>query len=108
MPVEPEILNAALADRDKVLEELEAKMEATEQQVAMLIVSYGEVAIFAESVLEHLFKYLPEAQRGELLKAMNERRTQMLETLNNGGITTKEPEEEKDTDDPEPDEGAGC
>jgi hypothetical protein len=86
--------------RDKVLTEVETKIDILEQQVAALVVSYGEIAIFSESIIEHFFKYLPEQQRKELVDAMNGRRKQMLETLSAGGIvledTDKEPAEGED------------
>ncbi len=95
-----EKINKAFTERDKVTAEVETKIDILEQQVAALVVSYGEVAIFSESIIEHFFKYLPELQRKELMDAMNSRRKQMLETLSAGGIvlndTDKEPVEGED------------
>jgi len=71
------------ADIETNLQDIVKKIEAYEDQVATIVLAYGEQAVVMEALTTQLNYATPEAQKA-FTEALNEQRKKMMETLNEG------------------------
>lgn len=81
------------ADIEQNLKEIVKKIEAYEDQVATIVLAYGEQAVVMEALTTQLNYATPEAQKA-FTESLNEQRKKMMETLNAGAkgfVADKDP-----------------
>jgi hypothetical protein len=90
-------VNAAFAQRDKVLVEYEEELESIRKQIATLLIAYGESSVAMEVTLDSIFKFGTDEQREYIAEQIKIKRQTMLELLNDAG--------EEAAEEPEPEQG---
>lgn len=66
----------------KSLQELEERVEKIDQQIATLVLAYGETAVFLESLVGQMAFASPEAQKA-FHDSLNQNRRSMVEVMQN-------------------------
>lgn len=80
-------------DIENQLKEIIKKIEDYEDQVATIVLAYGEQAVVMEALTTQLNYATPEAQKA-FTETLNEQRKKMMETLNAGAkgfVADKDP-----------------
>ena len=77
-----DIINGLAAQVEDRLKNLETSLEAIEKQVATLVLSYGEQAVFTEALVGQLAFATDEARKA-FHETLQQSRKQMLEVMQN-------------------------
>lgn len=78
-----DIIHALAVQVEDRLKNLEESVESIEKQIATLVLSYGEQAVFTEALVGQLAFATDEARKS-FHDTLNNSRRQMLEVLQNG------------------------
>ena len=88
-----DIYKKLYTDIEEHLKDIVKKIEAYEDQVATIVLAYGEQAVVMEALTTQLNYATPEAQKA-FTESLNEQRKKMMETLNAGAkgfVADKDP-----------------
>jgi len=88
-----EVYKKLYADIETQLKDIVKKIEDYEDQVATIVLAYGEQAVVMEALTTQLNYATPEAQKA-FTETLNEQRKKMMETLNAGAkgfVADKDP-----------------
>lgn len=88
-----DIYKKLYADIENHLKDIVDKIQAYEDQVATIVLAYGEQAVVMEALTTQLNYATPEAQKA-FTETLNEQRKKMMETLNAGAkgfVADKDP-----------------
>ena len=77
-----DVINALAVQVEDRLKTLESSVEAIEKQIATLIISYGEQAVFVEALVGQM-AFASDEARKSFHDTLNSTRKQMLEVMQN-------------------------
>lgn len=80
MSVVEEVVGSALSRFSQKLEELENRIDAIDQQIATLIIGYGEQAVFMEALVAQI-AFATDKERASFNESLTEARKKMLEVM---------------------------